>query len=190
MDHTRLINSITDGNTSFLIVVGNNGAGKTTLLRELAAKVEDSKLYTINDNRQFADVNPFDATQYKNGILSRIKSTGESLRDEILDTLDNDIVLLDEPTASLDLLNTAIIIESFIRSRAKLKVISSNDYTTLKLLANYADHAYDVSTGERISISFYLSKLISDTKLALHELPFEQIDYSFYDQLAIKPKDT
>lgn len=183
MNHTKLINSVVGGSTPFLIVVGNNGEGKTTLLRELSTKIKNSKLYTINDNRQFATANPFDREECKRSVLSRIKSTGESLRDEILDTLGSDIVLLDEPTASLDLLNTAVIIESFIRSRAELKIISSNDYVTLKLLSNYIDQAYNVATGKVTSITNYLNELVTGTKSTLSKLPFEQIDYSFYDNL-------
>jgi len=183
------IKKIIQKEVSFCIIVGYNGSGKTTLLNELYKEADDKNIgfYTINNNRQFIEANPFNANQYKDCVISHILSTGESLKNEIRDILDNkDKVILDEPTATLDLLNTSIIIEAFMRSSAELKIISSNDYLTLKLLSCYIDQVYDVSKEKITSITEYIDSMINDTKKELKKTHFQEIDYEFYDSLKIK----
>jgi ABC-type phosphate/phosphonate transport system ATPase subunit len=98
-----------------------------------------------------------------------------------MNTKDN--IILDEPTATLDLLNSSIIIESFIRHNGKIKIITTNDYLTLKLLSNYISSAYNVETGTFVQIKDYINDLIDETINTLSDLPFEMIPINNYNKL-------
>lgn len=186
MSHDKLLEKLNNQSHATLIIVGRNGAGKTYLTRQIQNSLLDNTgFYTINENVQFTEANPFNSVDYKNAFIHKaVYSTGESLYNQILDTMNTkDNVILDEPTATLDLLNSSIVIESFIRHNGKIKIITTNDYLTLKLLSNYINSAYNVETGTFVQIKDYINDLIDETINALSNLPFEMIPIDNYNKL-------
>ena len=147
----------------------------------------DTGKYTINDNRQLSQSSSSNAKEFEKIVISKVLlSTGEALFEELSDNIGKNILIYDEPTAHLDLYKTAITIESFIRNKAKIRVISSNDYVTLKLIHNYIDTAYNVETGEMCSIKRYCNNMIKKTVNELiSNSPFQEINESFYNDLLI-----
>jgi len=177
------LEELKEDDSFFLIVIGGNGSGKTTLLNSIAQKYKNVGKYTINENRQFTTPNPFEPKQYKKSILSKLMSSGESLYEEISDNLDEDILIFDEPTATLDLFNTSLVVESFIRHLGKIKVISTNDYLTLKLLNGYINTAYNCETGKMEKIKDFLDNMVDKTINELINSPFEQLNINTYKKL-------
>jgi len=186
-NHKKLLDNLKNKKSYILFIIGRNGSGKTTLMNDIRKQFnkEEIKLYTINENNQFTSPNPFDPKQYKEVTHSKIMSTGESLFNELTTDLEKDIKILDEPTATLDLKKTSLIIEAFIRDTSKIKIISSNDYISLKLLASYNDIAYNVETGKMEKISDFLNKIIDETIKELKKSPFQEIKYNNYIDLKI-----
>jgi len=189
-DHSKLLEKLKKNPNYFLIIIGKNGSGKTHLINQIA-KLYDKKdigKYTINENRQLSETNPYsESKEYNKSIISKVfQSTGESLFDELNDKMKKNIIILDEPTATLDIKNTSFIIEAFIRHLGKIKIISSNDYITLKLLSNYVDLAYNVETGKMESIKKFINDKLNETiKELKNNSPFQEINFEIYKDLKL-----
>jgi len=190
--HKKLLEKITklnsDDNFS-LIIVGANGSGKTTLVRQIVKILGVKKYYTVNNNRQFSQPDVFNQDEYNKGIMAHILSSGESLFDQLSDLVDEDqdFLIMDEPTATLDFFHSSLLLESFIRNRVRLKIITSNDYTTLRILQGYIDKVYSVEEEKMISLKDYINKGIDDTISEIkNKSPFKEVNFEIYESMKVK----
>ena len=189
----KLINKIKDKKEFLLVIVGENGSGKTTTIKKIEDFYKNNKykysIYTVNGNRQFNEANPYKSEEYKKNIFSKIISTGESLFEQVTEILNDnsEIKIFDEPTANMDIIRTTIFMEAFVRAITEIRILSTNDIHSLKILQNIGlKEVFNVETGELICIKKYINKKIEETIKELKKYNFEQVNYKFYEELKIK----
>jgi len=184
----KLIEKIGDIDQYTLLIVGRNGSGKTTTVKTIAKHYGANKIYTVNGNKQNSELDLYNQDEYREGLFSRLMSTGESLYHEVSQLMhtEDGVLIMDEPTANLDIINSSMIVEAFARHFAKIKILATNDMHSLKILYSLGlRDAYNAETGNRQGLAEYINSMVDETIEALRGSPFQQIDYKMYENLKI-----
>jgi len=185
----KLIEKIGDADQYTLLIVGRNGSGKTTTTNAIAKHYGIKNTYNVNGNRQHSALDLDDQDEYREGLFSRLMSTGESLYHEVSQLMhtEDGVLIMDEPTANLDTINSSMIVEAFARHFAKIKILATNDMHSLRILYSLGlRDAYNAETGKRQGVAEYINSMVDKTIEALKSSPFQQVDYKMYENLKIK----